>query len=44
MVRKVEFYLFYMKVKYECIEMKKVLFFYLFFKCICKKELNDLLN
>lgn len=43
MVRKVEFYLFYMKVKYECIEIKKVLFF-LFFEYICKKELNDLLN
>lgn len=44
MARKVEFYLFYTKVKYECTEIKKALFFYSFFKCIRKKELNDLSN
>lgn len=43
MARKVEFYLFYTKVKYECTEIKKALFFS-FFEYIRKKELNDLSN
>lgn len=44
MARKVEFYLFYTKVKYECTEIKKSPIFFSFFKYIRKKELNDLSN
>lgn len=44
MARKVEFYLFYTEVKYECTEIKKSPICFSFIKYIRKKELNDLSN
>lgn len=44
MARKVEFYLFYTKVKYKCTEIKKNKPIFFIFKYIRKKELNGLSN